>query len=142
MLHLQQLSVISPEAYTWYRKRHSLRDIAQQPYQEMAYCVGRESNPGQLLGRQLCSPLYHQRMCCISVSETLGNCNVMHGISIFNGTMQTKKTDSLALYPSCPFHVKQGLEMDDMTPFCIGRESNPGQLLGKQLCSPLYHQCM
>ena len=24
---------------------------------------------------------------------------------------------------------------------CIGRESNPGQLLGKQLCSPLYHQC-
>lgn len=26
-----------------------------------AACVGRESNPGQLLGRQLCSPLYHQR---------------------------------------------------------------------------------
>lgn len=26
-----------------------------------AGCVGRESNPGQLLGRQLCSPLYHQR---------------------------------------------------------------------------------
>ena len=26
-----------------------------------ARCVGRESNPGQLLGRQLCSPLYHQR---------------------------------------------------------------------------------
>ena len=25
-------------------------------------CVGRESNPGQLLGRQLCSPLYHQRL--------------------------------------------------------------------------------
>ncbi len=24
-------------------------------------CDGRESNPGQLLGRQLCSPLYHQR---------------------------------------------------------------------------------
>ena len=24
-------------------------------------CVGRESNPGQLLGRQLCSPLYHRR---------------------------------------------------------------------------------
>ena len=24
---------------------------------------------------------------------------------------------------------------------CIGRESNPGQLHGKQLCSPLYHQC-
>ena len=24
---------------------------------------------------------------------------------------------------------------------CIGRESNPGQLLGRQLCSPLYHQC-
>ncbi|XP_044123744.1 basic proline-rich protein-like [Neovison vison] len=27
----------------------------------LASCVGRESNPGQLLGRQLCSPLYHQR---------------------------------------------------------------------------------
>ena len=26
-----------------------------------ARCVGRESNAGQLLGRQLCSPLYHQR---------------------------------------------------------------------------------
>ena len=26
-------------------------------------CVGRESNPGQLLGRQLCSPLYHRRFC-------------------------------------------------------------------------------
>ena len=25
------------------------------------WCVGRESNPGQLLGRQLCSPLYHRR---------------------------------------------------------------------------------
>ena len=24
-------------------------------------CVGRESNPDQLLGRQLCSPLYHRR---------------------------------------------------------------------------------
>ena len=24
-------------------------------------CDGRESNPGQLLGRQLCSPLYHHR---------------------------------------------------------------------------------
>ena len=30
------------------------------------YCVGRESNPGQLLGRQLCSPLYHQRMCGVA----------------------------------------------------------------------------
>ena len=26
-------------------------------------CDGRESNPGQLLGRQLCSPLYHRRLC-------------------------------------------------------------------------------
>ena len=25
-------------------------------------CIGRESNPGQLLGKQLCYPLYHQRM--------------------------------------------------------------------------------
>ena len=25
------------------------------------YCVGRESKPGQLLGRQLCSLLYHRR---------------------------------------------------------------------------------
>ena len=29
---------------------------------EKNFCVGRESNPDQLLGRQLCSPLYHQRM--------------------------------------------------------------------------------
>ena len=25
-------------------------------------CIGRESNPGQLLGKQLCYPLYHQRI--------------------------------------------------------------------------------
>ena len=29
-------------------------------------CDGRESNPGQLLGRQLCSPLYHHRSVYIS----------------------------------------------------------------------------
>lgn len=33
------------------------------PAEEKLGCVGRESNPGQLLGRQLCSPLYHQRSC-------------------------------------------------------------------------------
>ena len=44
-------------------------------------CVGRESNPGQLLGRQLCSPLYHQRKAvqrqCYSlypISVTLWRC--------------------------------------------------------------------
>lgn len=34
---------------------------AVQLSKRSARCVGRESNPGQLLGRQLCSPLYHQR---------------------------------------------------------------------------------
>lgn len=34
---------------------------ALQLSKRSARCVGRESNPGQLLGRQLCSPLYHQR---------------------------------------------------------------------------------
>ncbi len=24
----------------------------------------------------------------------------------------------------------------------VGQESNPGQLLGRQLCLPIYHQCM
>ena len=32
-------------------------------------CVGRESNPGQLLGRQLCSPLYHRRWVMIEVNK-------------------------------------------------------------------------
>lgn len=27
-------------------------------------------------------------------------------------------------------------------PTCTGWELNPGQLLGKQLCSPLHHQCL
>ena len=31
------------------------------PRQHRWKCVSRESNPGQLLGRQLCSPLYHWR---------------------------------------------------------------------------------
>ena len=34
-------------------------------------CVGRESNPGQLLGRQLCSPLYHRRHTKILISISL-----------------------------------------------------------------------
>ena len=36
-------------------------------------CDGRESNPGQLLGRQLCSPLYHHRW----VMVRLGDCNAV-----------------------------------------------------------------
>ena len=45
------------------------------PAEEKLVCVGRESNPGQLLGRQLCLPLYHQRSClqpssCSSSSQT------------------------------------------------------------------------
>ena len=35
-----------------------------------ARCVGRESNPGQLLGRQLCSPLYHQRYTARAASRS------------------------------------------------------------------------
>ena len=31
------------------------------------HCISRESNPGQLLGRQLCSPLYHWR--CFSLKQ-------------------------------------------------------------------------
>ena len=34
---------------------------AKQKIRQKQNCVGRESNPGQLLGRQLCSPLYHRR---------------------------------------------------------------------------------
>ena len=30
--------------------------------EKKSQCVSRESNPGQLLGRQLCSPLYHWRL--------------------------------------------------------------------------------
>ena len=33
-------------------------------------CDGRESNPGQLLGRQLCSPLYHHRDVVITLRES------------------------------------------------------------------------
>ena len=36
-------------------------------------CDGRESNPGQLLGRQLCSPLYHHRWAVVR----LGDCNAV-----------------------------------------------------------------
>ena len=41
-------------------------------------CVGRESNPGQLLGRQLCSPLYHRRLAeHILVVTVRTNCAVV-----------------------------------------------------------------
>ena len=33
-----------------------------------SYCIGQESNPCQLLGRQLCSPLYHQYCTFLSTS--------------------------------------------------------------------------
>ena len=36
-----------------------LGDLAEEV--KTGACDGRESNPGQLLGRQLCSPLYHHR---------------------------------------------------------------------------------
>ena len=44
---------------------------AQQTSQntEEKYCVGRESNPDQLLGRQLCWPLYHRRCADPSASQ-------------------------------------------------------------------------
>ena len=35
---------------------------AKQKIRQKQHCVGRESNPGQLLGRQLCSPLYNRRV--------------------------------------------------------------------------------
>ena len=34
------------------------------PKLNLKHCVGRESNPDQLLGRQLCWPLYHRRFRC------------------------------------------------------------------------------
>ena len=37
---------------------------------KVTFCDGRESNPGQLLGRQLCSPLYHHRMKTAGMSAT------------------------------------------------------------------------
>ena len=37
--------------------------ILHEPFRgKKDLCVGRESNPGQLLGRQLCLPLYHRRL--------------------------------------------------------------------------------
>ena len=47
-----------------------LRVVLLSIKQKNDYCVGRESNPGQLLGRQLCSPLYHRRL---DVKMTLKN---------------------------------------------------------------------
>ena len=32
-------------------------------------------------------------------------------------------------------------KINEFLRLCIGRESNPGQLLVRKLCSPLYHQC-
>lgn len=40
----------------------------------------------------------------------------------------------------CANYHKVAPEAPSYNP-CIGQESNAGQLLGRQLCSPLYHQC-
>lgn len=46
------------------------------------------------------------------------------------------------LPPLCPPNApaRRALELSKRSAGCVGRESNPGQLLGRQLCSPLYHQ--
>ena len=44
------------------RKNKSSFRTFQNKKGKKVRCVGRESNPGQLLGRQLCSPLYHRRL--------------------------------------------------------------------------------
>ena len=49
-------------------------------------CVGRESNPDQLLGRQLCWPLYHRRLWC-------QNCTILQPIEIM------PKTAARGLWP-------------------------------------------
>ena len=41
--------------------RNQIPKFFPQQNERKISCVGRESNPGQLLGRQLCSPLYHRR---------------------------------------------------------------------------------
>ena len=40
-------------------------------------CVGRESNPDQLLGRQLCSPLYHRRIVILRCFNRVFKTSVM-----------------------------------------------------------------
>ena len=45
--------------------------FAWRPTERTKCYVGRESNPGQLLGRQLCSPLYHRRHTKIFISISL-----------------------------------------------------------------------
>src|SRR4029434_810464 len=49
------------DARTRHWKYRDPWDVICRLVQRIDACVGRESNPGQLLGRQLCSPLYHQR---------------------------------------------------------------------------------
>ena len=39
----------------------------KQKMRQRQHCVGRESNPGQLLGKQLCSPLYNRRVGRLSI---------------------------------------------------------------------------
>ena len=50
-------------------------------------CVGRESNPGQLLGRQLCSPLYHQRWMKGSWPSSSANRKPWDCVSVLPGRM-------------------------------------------------------
>ena len=45
----------------WLRGMCQKASIQNKMQKKKNVCVGRESNPGQLLGRQLCSPLYHRR---------------------------------------------------------------------------------
>ena len=46
-------------------------------------CVGRESNPDQLLGRQLCWPLYHRRFCFVSEIWGCFLCHYINDAELF-----------------------------------------------------------
>ena len=54
--------------WSWLVEKY-LDVLKKKPDTKGKICVGRESNPGQLLGRQLCSPLYHRRDCEIHVGK-------------------------------------------------------------------------
>ena len=91
-----------------------------------SYCVGRESNPGQLLGWQLCSPLYHRRFDVeIDVTDNVdflvksGQSKFWHGKSalIWNPLLIRLPPWSDQRPPSWPSFFRYELSMFSDSPF-------------------------
>ena len=73
----------------------------EKPKKRKITCVGRESNPGQLLGRQLCSPLYYRRWIEIISTTFFANFWMSEHSTAYTMSARALSLGFLTLFLSC-----------------------------------------